>query len=56
MRSKPLKIKYTDLIGTAFTPRSSARCNGIVQATVEGQKENLLAIGQQIILLDGLIA
>ena len=56
MRSKPLKIKYTDLIGTAFTPRSSARCNGIVQATVDDKKENLLAIGQQIILLDGLIA
>ena len=23
MRSKPLKIKYTDLIGTAFTPPNS---------------------------------
>ena len=43
MRSKPLKIKYTDLIGTAFTPRSSARCNGIVQATVEGQKRKFIS-------------
>lgn len=39
----PLKIKYSHLVGTAFTPRSSARCNGIVQATVKGQKRPFIA-------------
>lgn len=34
---EPLKLKYTDLAGSGFTPRSSARCNGIVQAAVKGQ-------------------
>lgn len=38
LNSRPLKLKYGDLVGTAFSPRSSARCNGIVQATVEGQQ------------------
>lgn len=33
----PLKLKYSDLTGTSFNPRPSARCNGIVQAIVEGQ-------------------
>lgn len=33
----PLKLKYKDLTGTSFTPRSSARCDGIIQAIVEGQ-------------------
>ena len=33
----PLKLKYKDLAGSAFMPRASARCNGIVQAIVEGQ-------------------
>lgn len=33
----PLKLKYKDLTGSAFTPRSSARCNGIIQAIVPGQ-------------------
>lgn len=33
----PLNLKYVDLVGTSFNPRSSARCNGIVQATIEGQ-------------------
>ncbi|HEX2927876.1 MAG TPA: restriction endonuclease FokI recognition domain-containing protein, partial [Ruminiclostridium sp.] len=36
----PLKLKYSDLIGTSFTPRSSARCNGIIQAALEGQKRD----------------
>lgn len=35
----PLKIKYKDLIGTSFLPRSSGRCNSIVQAIIEGQKK-----------------
>ncbi|NFB93632.1 restriction endonuclease FokI C-terminal domain-containing protein [Clostridium botulinum] len=33
----PLKIKYIDLVGTSFKPRSSGRCNGIAQAMIEGQ-------------------
>lgn len=33
----PLKIKYSDLVGTSFTPRGSGRCNGIAQAIIEGQ-------------------
>jgi len=37
LNSRPLKVKYAHLKGTAFTPRSSARCNGIIQATVKGQ-------------------
>ena len=37
LNSRPLKIKYSHLVGTSFRPRSSARCNGIVQATVKGQ-------------------
>ena len=39
----PLKIKYADLVGTSFTPRSSARCNGIVQATVKGQVRDFIS-------------
>ena len=34
----PLKIKYEDLIGSSFYPRASARCNGIIQAVLPGQK------------------
>lgn len=39
----PLKIKYADLVGTGFTPRSSARCNGIVQAVVPGQRRPFIS-------------
>ena len=35
----PLKIKYRYLVGSSFTPRSSARCNGIIQAALLGQKK-----------------
>ncbi len=38
LNKRPLKISYSDLVGTSFTPRSSARCNGIIQATVKGQQ------------------
>jgi len=38
LERRPLKIQYQDLVGTSFIPRASARCNGIVQATVKGQK------------------
>jgi hypothetical protein len=42
LNSKPLKIKYSQLVGTAFTPRSASRCNGIVQATVKGQGRDFI--------------
>jgi len=35
----PLKLKYSYLVGSSFIPRSSARCNGIIQATLEGQRK-----------------
>ena len=37
LNSRPLKIGYSKLVGTTFKPRSTSRCNGIVQATVKGQ-------------------
>ena len=37
LNEEPLNISYSDLVGTSFTPRSAARCNGIIQATVSGQ-------------------
>ena len=43
MNSRPLKLKYGDLVGTAFSPRSSARCNGIIQATVKGQQRPFIS-------------
>ncbi|GHU87752.1 hypothetical protein FACS1894202_02600 [Clostridia bacterium] len=42
MKSKPLKIKYAHLVGTSFTPRSTSRCNGIVQAAVKGQGRDFI--------------
>ena len=38
LRLIPLKLKYSDLVGTAFNPRSQSRCNGILQATIKGQR------------------
>lgn len=38
LSTQPIRIKYRDLVGTSFTPRSSARCNGIAQAVLPGQK------------------
>ncbi|MDR2547118.1 MAG: hypothetical protein LBC96_06350 [Lachnospiraceae bacterium] len=37
LKSDPLKVKYSHLVGSSFTPRSKARCNAIVQACVKGQ-------------------
>lgn len=34
----PLKLRHKDLKGTAFKPRKDARCNGIIQASIKGQK------------------
>lgn len=38
----PLKLSYRALVGTSFTPRSASRCNGIIQATVKGQKRDFI--------------
>lgn len=43
MAEEPLKIRYRDLTGTSFSPRGSARCNGIVQAAVKGQKQPFIS-------------
>lgn len=32
------KISYRNLVGTAFIPRCNARCNGIIQALIPGQR------------------
>jgi hypothetical protein len=37
------KIRYKSLVGTAFTPRSSARCNGIIQALISGQRRSFIS-------------
>ena len=34
LNQRPLRISYTDLVGTSFTPRSAARCNGIVLSLI----------------------
>lgn len=38
LSNQPLKLQYKDLVGKSFSPRSSARCNGILQAVLPGQK------------------
>lgn len=40
--SDPLKLKYAQLVGTSFLPRSSSRCNGIIQAAVKGQGRDFI--------------
>ena len=42
LQKNPLKIKYAELVGTSFTPRSMSRCNGIIQATVKGQGRSFI--------------
>jgi hypothetical protein len=42
LKAQILKIKYADLIGTSFSPRSLSRCNGIIQAIVKGQKRDFI--------------
>lgn len=34
------EISYLNLVGTDFKPRGSARCNGIIQATIHSQKKD----------------
>lgn len=43
LNNRPLCLKYSDLVGTAFTPRSSARCNGIIQAVIKGQRRPFIS-------------
>ena len=43
LNKRPLYLKYSDLVGTAFIPRSSARCNGIVQAVIKGQRRPFIS-------------
>lgn len=43
MSRRPLRLSYRDLVGTASTPRSAARCNGIIQAAIPGQKRPFIS-------------
>ena len=43
LSSRPLKLKYADIVGRSFYPRTSPRCNGIVQATVKGQQRPFIS-------------
>lgn len=43
MKKEPLEYSYRDLVGTAFIPRTSAKCNGIIQAAIKGQKRGFIA-------------
>ena len=38
----PLKLKYTDLVGTSFKPRSKSHRNGILQAAIKGQRREFI--------------
>lgn len=42
MSKTPLNLKYMDLVGTAFYPRSQSRCNGILQAAIKGQRREFI--------------
>ena len=42
LSTRPVRIRYPDLVGTAFTPRSASRCNGILQAAVRGQGRDFI--------------
>lgn len=37
------RVSYRSLVGTAFAPRSSARCNGIIQALIPGQRRQFIS-------------
>lgn len=43
LRSIPLKITYSDLVGTHSTPRKDSPCNAIIQASVCGQVKQYLS-------------
>ncbi len=42
LKSNPLKLSYSDLVGTHKTPRKDSPCNGIIQASVCGQTKPYL--------------
>lgn len=42
LNARPVVLKYRMLTGTSFTPRSSSRCNGIIQAAIRGQKRDFI--------------
>lgn len=43
LKSNPLKISYTDLVGTHSTPRKDSPCNAIIQVSVCGQVKPYLS-------------
>lgn len=43
LRTIPLKISYSDLVGTHLTPRKDSPCNAIIQASVCGQVKPYLS-------------
>lgn len=43
LKNKPLKITYSDLVGTHLTPRKDSPCNGIIQASIPGQVKQYLS-------------
>lgn len=43
LNSTPLKITYSDLVGTHSTPRKDSPCNGIIQASICGQVKQYLS-------------
>lgn len=43
LKINPLKIKYSDLVGTHSTPRKNSPCNAIIQAAVCGQVKPYLS-------------
>lgn len=43
LKSEPLRIFYSDLVGTHSTPRKNSPCNAIIQASVCGQVKPYLS-------------
>lgn len=43
LETNPLRITYSDLVGTHSTPRKNSPCNGIIQASVCGQVKQYLS-------------
>ena len=43
LNNTPLKITYSDLVGTHSTPRKESPCNGIIQASICGQVKQYLS-------------
>lgn len=43
MDRRPLRLSYHELVGSSFKPRSTARCNGIMQAAIRGQRRPFIS-------------